>query len=234
MNSPLSKYLLAPATLAIFFSVSSIFGDQPGRETKAETSQDVLYANKKPAKEYWAQFKQDDNQAWKDSRSAFRDGWVEGKLDAALRINEYLGLYNIGINVDKGTAVLTGEVSSEIERELAESVALGIEGIDFVDNRLAVNSSLAKKTEEEDEEEPWKGPRNFSQYMLDVSTTAAVKNELLKSPNVNGMAIDVETYNDRVTLSGTVKTRQEREVAEAIAHKLQGVKKVVNNLEVAT
>lgn len=240
MKPPTSKYLLAPLALAILFLFSSLFAEDVSRAKQDRTTgqkngtvHERLYANKKSSVEYWKEFKRDTNQTWKDPRAAFRDGWLEGKLDSALSVNEHLSNYPVEGRVDNGTASLRGEVGSEIARELAESIALGINGIDSVDNRLRVNTNLAQNGDEEDEEAA-KTTRSYSQYMIDVSTTASVKTELLKSPQISGMAIDVDTFNGRVTLSGTVKTRQEREVAEAMAKQHKEVKKVINNLEVAS
>ena len=233
MKTPTSRYLVVPVTLAVFFFFSPLFAEDAKRDAEdSKVVSNSIYTDKKSTGQYWKEFKRDTRQTWKDSRSAFRDGWMEGKLETALVINEHLSQYAVESSVDDGTAQLRGEVSSEIERELAESIALGVEGIDSVDNRLIVNTNLAQNTE--DEEDAGNGPRNFSRYIIDVSTTATVKTELLESPQISGMAIDVNTYNGRVTLSGTVKTRQEREVAEAMVKQHKGVTKVINNLEVAS
>lgn len=240
MKSPTSKFLVVPLAFAILFLFSSLFAEDVNRAKQDSSARqdngtvhESLYADKKSSAEYWKEFKRDTNQTWKDSRAAFRDGWMEGRLDTALSLNEHLSHYPVEGRVDNGTASLRGEVGSEIARELAESIALGIEGIDSVDNRLMVNTNLTQNGDEEDEEAA-KTTRSYSQYMIDVSTTASVKTELLKSPQISGMAIDVNTFNGRVTLSGTVKTRQEREVAEAMTKQHKEVKKVINNLEVAS
>lgn len=183
------------------------------------------YSDKQNAEEYWAEFKQDSEQTWEDSKDAFRDGWVEGKLETALVLNEHLNPFEIDISVDDDVATLKGEVGSDIDKELAQNVALGIEGIDEVDNQLTVKADMDEMTQEDE-------GRGFSQYMRDISTTAAIKTELLASSNVNGIAIDVDTYNDEVTLSGTVETDAQRKLAEAIVTKRGDVDKVVNKLEV--
>ncbi|MDO3383496.1 BON domain-containing protein [Gilvimarinus algae] len=183
------------------------------------------YSDKQNAEEYWAEFKQDSEQTWEDSKDAFRDGWVEGKLETALVLNEHLNPFEIDISVDDDVATLKGEVGSDIDKELAQNVALGIEGIDEVDNQLTVKADTDEMAQEDE-------GRGFSQYMRDISTTAAIKTELLASSNVNGIAIDVDTYNDEVTLSGTVETDAQRKLAEAIVTKRGDVDKVVNKLEV--
>ncbi len=187
----------------------------------------TAYDDKRNADEYWAEFKQDSEQNWDNTQEAFRDGWIESKLETALVLNEHLNPFDIHIAVDDDVATLNGDVSSEIDKELAENVAMGIEGIDEVDNQLSVDDQLATNTDEE------KG-RDFTQYMVDITTTAAIKTELLSSSNINGMAIDVDTYNDEVTLTGTVKTDAQRKLAEAMVTKREDVAKVVNQLKVAS
>lgn len=185
----------------------------------------ITYTEKKSAAEFWAEFKQDSEQTWQDSKSAFKDGWIESKLETALILNKHLNPFEIDIRVDGDRATLEGEVHSNIDRELAENIALGVEGIDVVTNKIKVIEKPAKVTEST----PVKG-RSFAQYVTDVSTTAAIKTELLASKNIKGLDINVDTLNDKVTLSGKVKSQEEKALAQAIAAKHNDVKGVVNNL----
>ena len=66
----------------------------------------------------------------------------------------------------------------------------------------------------------------------DAAITAMVKTALIADQRVNGMAIDVDTSLNVVTLSGTVGTNDLREEAERVSRKVQGVKDVRNNLVV--
>lgn len=185
------------------------------------------YKEKKSASEFWADFKQDSEQTWKDSKAAFKDGWIESKLETALVLNKHLNPFEIDIRVDNDMATLEGEVNSDIEKELAENIALGVEGIDSVKNNITVN----KKPTQQAKTDTSKG-RSFSQYVDDVSTTAAIKTELLASKNIDGLNINVDTLNGKVTLSGNVKTPEEKSLAQAIAAKHKDVKDVINNLQV--
>lgn len=185
------------------------------------------YKEKKSASEFWADFKQDSEQTWKDSKAAFKDGWIESKLETALVLNKHLNPFEIDIRVDNDMATLEGEVNSDIEKELAENIALGVEGIDSVKNNITVN----KKPTQQAKTDTSKG-RSFSQYVDDVSTTAAIKTELLASKNIDGLNINVDTLNGKVTLSGNVKTPEEKSLAQAIAAKHNDVKDVINNLQV--
>lgn len=193
----------------------------------AEDSNNKNYSEKRSADQYWSEFKQDSRQTWKDTKEAFKDGWIESKLETALILNEHLDALDIDIRVDNMVASLSGEVNTDIEKELAENIALGIEGIDSVKNNIKVvpkRTSTAK--------EPLPRERSFSQYVSDVSTTAAIKTELLASKNVEGLKIDVDTYNNVVTLSGKVNTGAQKDLAQAIASKQHDVVNVVNKLDV--
>jgi len=185
------------------------------------------YTEKKTASEFWADFKQDSEQTWQDSKSAFKDGWIESKLETALILNKHLNPFKINIRVDNSMATLEGDVYSDIDKELAENIALGVEGIDSVSNKINIIEKPAKIAESTAP----KG-RNFAQYVEDVSTTAAIKTELLASKNIDGLNIDVDTLNDKVTLSGKVKSPEQKALAQAIAAKHDDVKGVVNNLQV--
>lgn len=188
------------------------------------------HVDKRSAEEYWAEFKQDSKQTWKDSKEAFKDGWIESKLETALALNKYLNALDIDINVDKNVATLGGAVHSDIEKELAENIALGIEGIDSVKNNLKITAKPTATTNTQTGTTTTR--RSFSQYVNDVSTTAAIKTELLASKNVAGLQINVDTYNNVVTLTGNVDTGAQKDLAQAIASRQNEVKNVINKLDV--
>ncbi|PUA29967.1 MAG: histidine kinase [Cellvibrio sp. 79] len=193
--------------------------------TEYETRQD-----KRSAEEYWAEFKQDSKQTWKDSKAAFKDGWIESKLETALVLNKHLSDLDIDINVDNTVAILDGIVYSDIQKELAENIALGIEGIDSVKNNIKVTPKPPATTNAQPVTTT--NRRSFSQYVNDVSTTASIKSELLASKNIEGLKINVDTYNNAVTLTGIVNTSVQKDLAQAIASKQNDVKTVINKLDI--
>jgi hyperosmotically inducible protein len=221
-TSPLHFIVMPLSALALATSVSVAAGNQ-----ESGTNNNGTYSEKRTAAEFWADFKQDSEQTWNDSKAAFKDGWIESKLETALILNEHLNPFKIDIRVDNNMALLEGEVYSDIEKELAENIALGVEGIDSVTNKIKVIEKPAKVAESTVP----KG-RSFAQYVADVSTTAAIKTELLASQNIQGLAINVDTLNHTVTLSGQVRSLEEKALAQAIAAKHNDVKGVVNNLHV--
>ncbi|MDO3388515.1 BON domain-containing protein [Gilvimarinus sp. SDUM040013] len=215
MKLPTKKTLLA-TTSAAFVTAS-----MAAPSVLAEEQQ---YEKKRTAEQYWSEFKQDAEQNWDTTKVAFRDGWVEGKLETAIVMNEHLNPFQIDLKVDGNVATLSGDVSSAIERELASNIALGIEGIDEVNNKLKVVDDIKPEAKEEG--------RDFAQYVEDLSTTAAIKTELVSSSNISGLDINVDTFRDEVTLEGTVDSEAEKELVEAIVKKREGVASVDNQLQV--
>jgi hyperosmotically inducible protein len=67
----------------------------------------------------------------------------------------------------------------------------------------------------------------------DANLTASVKTKLVAEKAVNLTRIDVDTNNGIVYLNGTVETPQQKTRAEQLASQVKGVKKVVNNLQIA-
>lgn len=71
------------------------------------------------------------------------------------------------------------------------------------------------------------------QNVDDASITASVKSHLATQERVGTLTqINVSTVANTVYLSGIVKSTQEKQRAEEIARQVDGVKRVVNNLEV--
>jgi osmotically-inducible protein OsmY len=69
-------------------------------------------------------------------------------------------------------------------------------------------------------------------YMDDSMVTARVKKAIYSEPSLKVSDISVSTDGAVVALSGSVKTRAERVKAAEVARKVEGVKKVKNDLKV--
>lgn len=154
----------------------------------------------------------------------FDDGWKEGKLETAYLFNTSLNNFAIDTDVVGNKAVLKGTVKSDIDKELAEEIALSIDGITSVDNRLVVDSEHESTIERKAD--------SFASNVKDPSITATVKTKLLANSHTSGMDINVDTDNRVVTLKGKVGSATESDLAEKIAENVDDVEKVVNNLRV--
>ncbi|MEG5265040.1 BON domain-containing protein [Pseudomonas sp. JDS28PS106] len=144
----------------------------------------------------------------------------EGSIWTAFALNRHLSPFKLDVDVEQGTAILKGKVENEVDRELAERIALDIEGIDKVDNQLQVDSAVAG--------EP--GSRGaLAQRFEDATLTATVKSKLLWSSVTEALHIDVDTRDGVVTLKGRAQSPEAKELAGSLATNTDGVI-TVNNL----
>jgi hyperosmotically inducible periplasmic protein len=71
------------------------------------------------------------------------------------------------------------------------------------------------------------------EVLNDAGITARIKAKLIADPEVAGLHIDVDTVDGRVTLNGKVASEDQRAEAEKLATRTDGVKEVVNLIQVA-
>lgn len=76
------------------------------------------------------------------------------------------------------------------------------------------------------------GQRTAGQVIDDATLTAKVKTALAKEPGVSALAINVDTDRGVVYLKGRVASATEAARAVETARKVDGVGRVVNELEV--
>ncbi|OMH33623.1 BON domain-containing protein [Motiliproteus sp. MSK22-1] len=157
------------------------------------------------------------------------DVWSKASLATTYTLNRHLNPFDIDTEVKNGVATLRGEVESDIERHLAEELALGIDGIHKVNNELIVNPQAKRLESAKDSKE---AKRTFGQKVEDANLTARIKSQLLWNTSTEGLAINVDTRNKVVTLSGDVESEAESELAELIALNTGEVLEVKNQLKV--
>ncbi len=166
-------------------------------------------------------------QAFGAEKGAPKDGWITGKLEATYALNRHLNAFTINTETTNGVVHLTGNVESDIDRDLAGELAKGIEGVVSVDNDLAI-----KPNSRHDAHTATGTTRPFNVFVDDATTTAMVKTKLLANANTKGLKIDVDTRGDTVTLSGEVASSEEKQLAEELARNTGDVKQVRNQLVV--
>ncbi|MFW8591617.1 BON domain-containing protein [Glaciecola sp. 2405UD65-10] len=146
------------------------------------------------------------------------DAWIDGKAEATLLFNGNLDSFDINTDVSMGKLTLTGKVENKIEKELAEELVMGIDGVKGVDNRLVVvNEEMDAESEE------------ASQF-TDAKISTVITSRLLFDSEVSGLDIDVDVDNREVTLNGTVDSEAERDLAIAIAKNTNDVSSVNDEL----
>ncbi len=77
-----------------------------------------------------------------------------------------------------------------------------------------------------------RGQETTGAYIDDSVITTQVKSRFVESKEVDAAAISVETLKGTVMLSGFAKSATEKNTAESIARKVDGVKSVKNEIAV--
>jgi hyperosmotically inducible periplasmic protein len=77
-----------------------------------------------------------------------------------------------------------------------------------------------------------RGQETVGAYVDDTTITTQVKSRFVENKQVDASSIRVETLNGTVMLSGFAKNFTEKETAESIARRVNGVKSVKNEIAV--
>lgn len=149
----------------------------------------------------------------------YSDEWLEGRISGAIAYNSAIDSTKVDVDASGGVVTLSGKVPSEVEREFVERIAKTVDGVAAVKNDITV-----------DEEMRYEHQSSFQQKIIDATITAAVKSKLLASKNTHGLAINVDTNANSVTLMGTVESEREKMLAEKMAFETNGVREVKNQL----
>ena len=163
----------------------------------------------------------------KSMEQAVTEARLEGQIGTAFLLNRHLNPFEISVDVEGDTAILTGEVDESIDKELAERVALNAKGIKRVDNKITMDGDAPRRARDTADND-----RDFDEAIEDASVTAAVKSRLLWNDTTDGLDIGVDTMGGRVTLTGNATTKAEKDLATRLASRTDGVRSVQNKIEV--
>ncbi|MGE5716710.1 MAG: BON domain-containing protein, partial [Acidobacteriota bacterium] len=115
------------------------------------------------------------------------------------------------------TATLTGEVAKSASQGLAEEVALSVEGIKKVENKVTVKDAARPLAASE-------------ASVKNVALEMKVKSILLTEIGKNALKIEVEVVDGVVSLRGKLDNPETAKAAIAKTRSIKGVKKVINLL----
>jgi len=153
-----------------------------------------------------------------------REARQESQIWTTYALSPQLRAHEIKVDVNDGNAVLTGKVDEEVSKDLAKQIALGVDGIREVDNRIVVVADYVPARQSTD--------RSYGEVVEDASITAVVKSKLLWSKHAQGLSANVETTSGKVALSGTANNAAAKDLAGALALNSHGVVSVDNKLVV--
>ena len=144
---------------------------------------------------------------------ASKDSRIESSAKKSHVFMTYLKADDITIQSKDGAVTLTGTVSEESHKSLAQETVAGLPGVKSVDNRLEVKgTSPAMNT--------------------DAWITAKVKTMLLFHRSVSAMT-EVSTTDGIVTLQGKATSQAQKDLTTEYAKDVEGVKDVKNEMTIA-
>jgi len=148
-------------------------------------------------------------------KGATSDSWLTSKTKIALFADDRVKGREVRVETQSGEVFLRGKVDSEEAKSAAGEIAKGVEGVKSVKNDLQVVAPSARKAVQADDK----------QITKSVETRFGKDSQLKK--------IDVRTDAGVVVLSGEVPNISVSAKASEMAHRVDGVKAVKNELRVA-
>jgi hyperosmotically inducible protein len=83
-----------------------------------------------------------DNKPEGTTRTWVKDSVITTKIKTQLAASKVASLVQVNVDTDaNGHVQLTGKVANQAEKDRAESIAKGVEGVKSVDNKLTVSMS---------------------------------------------------------------------------------------------
>jgi hyperosmotically inducible periplasmic protein len=142
------------------------------------------------------------------------DAQIETSAENLYVFKTFLKGDDVTIHSDDGVVTLTGTVSDESRRILAEETMANVSGVKSVTNELLIEG-------EQDDER--------SDFWL----AAKVKTALVVRRSVSGIDTEVSVENGVVTLSGEADNQAQIRLTTEYAKDIDGVKDVINEMTVA-
>ena len=151
----------------------------------------------------------------KEAKEAVSDSWLTSKTKIALFADDRVKGKDVRVETVNGEVYLRGKIDSQEAKAASEQIAKSVEGVKKVKNDLQVVAPSARKAVSAD----------------DKQITKAVETTLGKDPQLK--KIDVRTDAGVVVLSGEVPNISAAAKASEMAHRIDGVKSVKNEIRVA-
>jgi osmotically-inducible protein OsmY len=139
------------------------------------------------------------------------DDRIESSAKKSYVFKTYLKDDDIKIESKDSAVTLTGNVSEEYHKSLAQETVAGLPGVKSVDNKLEV-----------------KGERPAENS--DAWLSAKVKTTLLFHSSVSGIKTGVNVKDGIVTLQGEATSQAQKELTTEYARDIEGVKDVKNEM----
>jgi len=154
----------------------------------------------------------------KETPEKYSDTWLYLKVKNTLAFHRSVSALKTTVVLKEAVVTLTGEASSEAQKELTAEYASDVEGVKAVRNEMTVS------TQGEPE------PLSLSVMIDDASISAQVRAALFTHRSTSAFQTSVLTSNGIVTVGGIAKNEAEKNLVTKLVSDIHGVKSVVNNM----
>jgi len=152
-----------------------------------------------------------------DERSIGRqwdDAAITSKIKTELIADPVVKARKIDVDTSGGNVMLTGVVQTHREADRAVEIARTVPGVKTVKNNLQI------------------GTKTMGQHVDDKIIISKIKASLIREPNIRSLNIDVDVNRGVVTLTGMVKTQEQKNRVIEIARGTAGTVDIVDNIKV--
>ncbi len=153
------------------------------------------------------------------------DAAVSARVRSAITRTKRLYNLNIGVENKEGSIILSGEVPTDIDKELAGALAQETAGVKQVYNQLQVTPTLGRTNE----------PLLQTNTLLnveDLEMEANLRESLQSIADLKPQQILLKVHNRAVTLTGRVANEQQRLRIEQMLRNAPKVSSISNQLRV--
>lgn len=138
------------------------------------------------------------------------DDSISNAIESEMLLAKGVSANDIDIEVNEGIVTLSGEVDNILAKERAKRISRMTKGVRSVIDQIRVEA----------------GNRSDSAVRTDILSALAV------DPATDSWEIGVSVQNGKATLTGSVDSYAERELAATVTRGVKGVREVVNNMTV--
>lgn len=155
--------------------------------------------------------------ATKSIRKYTDDSFITLRVKKKLLGESSIKSFDISVTTRDGFVTLTGFVTDNEIAIKAVQIATKVKGVKWVNDALLIKN---------------KSKRTVEEFISDITITSKIKIGLLNKKGIPSLAIQVETVEGVVQLSGDVDSLDQQFHAEEVAREVVGVQDVKNNLVV--
>lgn len=154
------------------------------------------------------------------------DATITGKIKAKLLADEHTKGFDINVDTDaNGRVTLRGAADSAEAKRAATAIARSVDGVRSVDNELVIGADPAEQRVTASGKARHAADVG-AEHVDDAWITTKVKSEMIANDEVKARDINVTTNEGVVVLTGTLRSKAERNRAVQIARDVKGVKRV--------